>query len=142
VAYALASTGWTVRVLARREAQAVDLVKGLSQTIALEGCLQAGSLQPASLAGVQCDLIVNATPVGMYPEVAGCPWPEGTPFPAHAAVYDLIYNPLETALIKKAKAEGLPARNGLGMLAAQAALSFRIWTGIEPPFEEMHRAFG
>jgi shikimate dehydrogenase len=54
------------------------------------------------------------------------------PFPPNAAVYDLVYNPRETKLVKDARAAGLPATTGLGMLIEQAALSFEIWTGHTP----------
>lgn len=141
VAYALVSAGWKVIVLARREVQAIDLVNALSRSTGMRDHLRVGVLSLDSLADIRCDLIVNATPVGMYPEIERCPWPEDIAFPAHAAVYDLIYNPLETVLIRRAKAAGLHASNGSGMLAAQAALSFQRWTGVEPPLEEMRRVF-
>ncbi len=73
-------------------------------------------------------LIVNCTPVGMHPHTEASPWPAEIPFPAGARVYDLVYNPAETRLIRQARAAGLPAANGLGMLRAQAALAFRRWT--------------
>ena len=52
--------------------------------------------------------------------------------PARARVVDLIYNPLETALLQRAKARGLKAQNGLSMLICQAFLSFEHWFGIRP----------
>ncbi len=73
-------------------------------------------------------LIVNCTPVGMHPHTEASPWPAEIPFPAGARVYDLVYNPAETRLMQQARAAGLPAANGLGMLRAQAALAFRRWT--------------
>jgi shikimate dehydrogenase len=51
------------------------------------------------------------------------------PLPPGAAVYDLIYKPLETQLLRQARQVGLAAVNGLGMLIEQAALSFERWTG-------------
>ena len=85
-------------------------------------------------------LVVNTTPVGMYPAVGGSPWPEGLPFPQGAAVYDLVYNPPVTALVRAARAAGLAAETGLGMLAAQAALAFEFWTGQAPPRYAMQQA--
>ena len=78
-------------------------------------------------------LIVNATPVGMTPNVDQSPWSESLPFPPQAAVYDLVYNPRETKLVKDARVAGLPATSGLGMLVEQAALAFEIWTGKRIP---------
>ncbi len=73
------------------------------------------------------DLVVNATSVGMKAD-------PHMPLDLKKlrdprAVYDLIYNPKETAWLKEAKKLGMPCANGLGMLANQAALSFELWTG-------------
>jgi shikimate dehydrogenase len=65
----------------------------------------------------------------MSPAVEGCPWPAEVPLPPGSAVYDLVYNPPETALLHLARASGHPAAGGLGMLIAQASLSFACWTG-------------
>jgi shikimate dehydrogenase len=84
------------------------------------------------------DLIVNCTPVGtrggeaekespLTPELIG----------AGAVVFDLVYNPPETPLLRAAKARGAKPANGLGMLVYQAAESFRIWTGRDAPVETM-----
>ena len=73
-------------------------------------------------------VIVNATPVGMFPRGEGCPaWPER--FPALEAAADLIYNPLRTRFLQKAKALGLKTADGLSMLVAQAAASAALFTG-------------
>ena len=77
-------------------------------------------------------LIVNATPVGMLPNIEASPWPEALPFPPGAFVYDLVYNPMVTVLVRSARTAGLEAAGGLGMLIEQAALSFERWTGINP----------
>ena len=54
-------------------------------------------------------------------------------------VYDLVYTPLETVLVKRARDVGARAVNGLGMLLYQAALAFDIWTGTSAPIEIMHK---
>lgn len=74
------------------------------------------------------DLAVNATTVGMIQ--SGVSFPPET-LRADAAVFDLVYNPPETELLRRARACGLPATNGLGMLVAQAEIAFARWTGIE-----------
>ncbi len=83
---------------------------------------------------------MNTTPVGMFPETGGSPWPEGLPLPEDAVVYDLIYNPAETTLLRQAREAGLPARNGMGMLVEQAALSLERWSGRVVPREAMWEA--
>ena len=71
-------------------------------------------------------LIVNTTPVGMFPQVGETPIPlDG--FAKLEGVFDLIYNPARTCLMLEAEKRGIPAFGGLGMLAAQAILSSRIW---------------
>ncbi|NDJ52932.1 MAG: shikimate dehydrogenase [Chloroflexi bacterium] len=92
------------------------------------------------LTGIKADLIVNATPVGGAPNVDESPWPTGISFPTGATVYDLIYNPAETRLMKQAKQAGLLAFGGLGMLVRQAAMSVTLWTGKGPPLGVMFDA--
>ena len=74
------------------------------------------------------DVLINATPVGMYPNVDELPI---VPCAVGrcAAVYDAIYNPLETALVKRAKANGSKAAGGMSMLVWQAAVAQTIWHG-------------
>ncbi len=85
------------------------------------------------------DLIVNATPVGMHPETEMSPWPDEFGLPQSAVVYDLVYNPRETVLLRKAREAGNRAISGIGMLVEQAALSFEFWTGYEPSREVLLR---
>jgi shikimate dehydrogenase len=85
-------------------------------------------------------LIVNATPVGMYPRSDSNPWPTEVELPAGAFLYDLVYNPPVTSLVARARAADLQADTGLGMLVEQGALAFELWTGRSPPREEMRKA--
>ncbi|MGI8906429.1 MAG: shikimate dehydrogenase [Candidatus Sumerlaeaceae bacterium] len=83
----------------------------------------------------RCDIVVNTTPVGM----AAIP---GSPVPADwlnesQYVYDTIYTPAETELLRAAKVKGCPTRNGLGMLARQGALAFELWSGAKPDLTRM-----
>lgn len=71
-------------------------------------------------------IIVNATPVGMYPNVGAAPAGLAL-FPKCEAVLDLIYNPARTALLLEAEERGIPFRNGLGMLVAQAHAAAEIF---------------
>jgi shikimate dehydrogenase len=87
-----------------------------------------------------CDLLVNATPVGMHPKVDECPIDNDYKIAKSAVVYDLVYNPLETALLKLAKANGAKAVSGIGMLIRQGALAFSLFTEVEPPIQIMKEA--
>jgi len=75
------------------------------------------------------DLLINTTPLGMTPNIDTSSLPENIILPNHISVYDLVYNPRETKLVRDARAQGLSASTGLGMLVEQAALGFELWTG-------------
>ncbi len=83
------------------------------------------------------DLLVNATPVGMWPKTEGSIWPEGVPLPLPLAVFDMVYNPLETRLLRQAREAGAHPISGLGMLVEQGTLAFEMWTGQPAPVEVM-----
>lgn len=75
------------------------------------------------------DLLINGTPVGMYPSVNSCVLPREKVLSCKA-VFDAVYNPLETMLIRYAKEGGLKYSNGLPMLVWQAAVAQEIWLGV------------
>lgn len=77
---------------------------------------------------VRYDLLMNACPVGMYPKVEGCPVPDEV-IAASDAVFDVIYNPRETVLMRKARAAGKKAAGGMAMLVWQAVSAHEIWDG-------------
>lgn len=143
VVYGLLSAGWSVSILARRLEQAQELSSQLNNGQDWIARLFTGLLEPKALKQYsgQLNLLVNTTPLGMYPNDDTCPWPVDLALPEQAAVYDLVYNPAETQLLQRAQAAGLPIRNGAGMLIAQAALAFSLWTGLKPPFQVMEKAF-
>jgi shikimate dehydrogenase len=85
-------------------------------------------------------LVINCTPVGMWPNIEPSPWPDDLPFPTDATLYDLIYNPPITRLMQHALEAGAQVIGGLGMLVRQGALSFEQWTGIQPPIDVMENA--
>lgn len=89
------------------------------------------------LAGVYFDLLVQATPVGMFPSVDDTLFPDRVPADV---VFDLVYNPLETALLRHARAEGKQVIGGIEMFVEQAAAQFATWTGLEAPREVMRQA--
>ena len=76
----------------------------------------------------------------MWPKVDATPWPEDLPFPESASVYDVVYNPFETRLLRTARKRGLKTASGLGMLVEQGALAFELWTGADAPRDAMMQA--
>lgn len=135
VVYALLNDGWKVTIAARRMEQAQYLADSFTAYQ-----FQIAEFTLATLDLSKISLIVNTTPVGMTPNIDQSPWPENVVFPPDAAIYDLVYNPKETELVRAARHQGLPATTGLGMLIEQAALSFEIWTGQNPSREIMRVA--
>ncbi len=125
---ACASVGAHVRVAARRREQA-ETLKALAPSLAVFDL----TVNDLKRAGADCALIINCTPLGMSPNVNVSPWFEGMPFPAGAFVYDLVYTPADTLLTRQARASGLRAATGLGMLVEQGALAFELWTGKTAP---------
>ena len=73
------------------------------------------------------EVIVNCSPVGMYPHVDECPALPYEVMNEHHLLYDLVYNPLETLFMKKGAAQGATVKNGLEMLHLQAIASWEFW---------------
>jgi shikimate dehydrogenase len=94
----------------------------------------------ASLGAADIELLVNATPVGMWPDVEATPWPEALRLAPRWTVFDLVYNPMQTRLLFRARAAGARAIGGLGMLVHQGALAFELWTGRPAPVAVMRAA--
>jgi shikimate dehydrogenase len=133
VVYALVNDGWNVTIAARRLEQAKQLAQSFPNYQLL--IINLDDLQPLTF-----DLIVNTTPLGMTPNIETSPLPENIILSKNTFVYDLVYNPRETKFVCDARAQGLNASTGLGMLIEQAALAFAKWTGHNPPREILYQA--
>jgi shikimate dehydrogenase len=92
---------------------------------------------------VRTDLVINATPVGTQNSLAS-PLPAELirQLPPAAFVFDMVYNPPDTAIVRFSRAAGLRAAGGLAMLLYQGAAAFRLWTGCEAPLAVMRAALG
>lgn len=86
------------------------------------------------------DIVVNATSVGLYPNVDEMPKIDLASIKPTMFVQDVIPNPTETALIKEMRRRGIPCATGAGMLINQAALNIEMWTGRKPDKDVMYRA--
>jgi shikimate dehydrogenase len=126
VVSALIRDEWNVTLTARRLEQAAQLVRSFP-----DHEIQITTLTDLRL--LTFDLLINTTPIGMFPNANQSPLPETASLSPHTMVYDLVYNPRETKLVKDARTYGLAATTGLGMLIEQAALAFEKWTGHNPP---------
>lgn len=85
-------------------------------------------------------LIINATSVGMAPKPDESPLPAQYTIPHNAIVFDLVYNPPETKLLREARARGAGVIGGLEMLVYQGARAFELWTGERAPVGVMRDA--
>ena len=138
VTYALCSREAQVRICSRNPTTADAIVTDISKLF--KGCsIGSSSIETLDLSEMAVDLVVNTTPVGMSPNSASCPWPDGISFPKCRLAYDLVYNPKKTRFMEAAEAAGAISANGLGMLVHQAAAAFKIWTGLEPPLDVMQK---
>jgi shikimate dehydrogenase len=132
VVKALARAGVSALTIAARDAERAAQVA----TIAAPAPAEPVPWRDAGAVASRVDLVVNATPVGSSRDD---PMP-GAAFRAGQVVVDLVYLPPATPLVERARSQGANAWGGLGMLVHQAAASFRIWTGMDPPLETMSAA--
>ena len=126
-AYALVDSGAKVTIVGRNP----DRVRSLARACGAE------PLQREQLDGRRFDALVHATPLGMFPHTDGCFFAGAIPA---ELVFDMVYNPLETALLRRATAQGLTVISGLQMFLEQAARQFEIWTGASAPRSVMEKA--
>lgn len=131
VVYALLNNNWNVTLATRRIEQAEQVAQSFTN---FQLSITAFTDLPLSTS----HLIVNTTPLGMHPNIDQSPLPENVMLPSNGIVYDLVYNPRETKLVRDARSKGLLATTGLGMLIEQAALSFEKWTSYNPPRDVMY----
>ena len=109
-----------------------DLQKGT------ETVIEPGRLNPETIAEhmAGADLVINCTPVGMHPNVDATLVPAEL-FRPEQVVFDVVYNPLETKMLKQAKAKGLKVISGVEMFINQAILQFERFAGADAPEELM-----
>ena len=94
-----------------------------------DGCITYDEVTPELVK--EYNVIVNCTPVGMYPKADSCPDLPYEAMGSHNILYDLIYNPDETLFMKKGAEHGATTKNGLEMLLLQAFTSWDFWNGEE-----------
>ena len=126
-AFALADAGAKVSLVGRNP----DRVRALAKACGGEALLR------DQLAGRHFDALVHATPLGMFPHVDDCFFDAGIPADV---VFDMVYNPVETQLIRRARAQGKKVVPGITMFLEQAAQQFEIWTGESAPRAVMEKA--
>jgi 3-dehydroquinate dehydratase/shikimate dehydrogenase len=126
-ACALADAGAKIGITGRN----ADRVRALARLVGGE------PMSHEQLLSRHFDIVINATPVGMFPNVNDCYFEDKIP---GEIVFDLVYNPLETTLIRRAREQGKQVIPGLKMFIEQAVRQFEIWTGETAPRTAMETA--
>jgi 3-dehydroquinate dehydratase/shikimate dehydrogenase len=126
-AYALVGSGAKVSIVGRNP----DRVRSLARACGAESLLR------EQMNGRKFDALVHATPLGMFPNSEACFFPGDIPA---ELVFDMVYNPLETTLLRHAGSQGLTVISGLQMFLEQATRQFEIWTGAGAPRSVMEKA--
>lgn len=85
------------------------------------------------------DILINGTSIGLHPDGDQKPDIDYKSITSHMVAADVVFNPADTLFLKEAEKQGAEAVNGLGMLACQAALNFKLWTGVEPSLKVMEK---
>jgi 3-dehydroquinate dehydratase / shikimate dehydrogenase len=126
-AFALADAGAKISLVGRN----LDRVRALARICGGEPLSREQAVQK------HFDVVVHATPIGMWPNVKDCFFDGHIP---GDIVFDMVYNPMETMLLKNAKEQGRDVINGLQMFLEQAAQQFEIFTGESAPRSVMEKA--
>lgn len=139
IAYTMAKEADELVVLNRTLKQAHDLAKLLQKAVNKK--IVAGSLSPSEIEQnlQDSDILINATSVGMKPNIDESPV-KSKLLRSNLAVLDIVYNPPETKLSIDAKSAGAKVVNGVEMLIYQGAASFEVWTGKPAPLQVMRQA--
>lgn len=134
----LARQGYTLTIASRTPERGRQLVNEVRRNLPAQTEIDTipwDDLRLVDLSRIR--LIVNCTPVGMWPYGDQTPWPCDLAIPSVAVVYDMVYRPAQTRLMRQALEHGATAYNGLGMLVRQGAAAFALWTGQEAPVDIM-----
>ncbi|MEQ1825957.1 MAG: shikimate dehydrogenase [Pirellula sp.] len=138
IAYGLAQRGAALTISSRNRENAEQLARHINRTAGAQMELLASckTIPWDERHAIEPKVIVNGTPLGMFPEMDESPYPAKA-FREGTLVFDTIYNPEQTLFIKGARASNCPVITGLQMFVRQAAYQYRLFTGLEPPVDVM-----
>ncbi len=135
IAFQLALEGAAVTIANRTEERAVALAKDASRI----GKARGTGLDELKALINDCDILINSTAVGMAPRTSET-IVTSEMMHSKLVVFDIVYNPVETMLLKEARKAGAKTIDGVMMLVHQGAEAFKIWTGRTPPVDVMEKA--
>jgi len=131
VSFAISEDLDAVYIANRTEKRAIKLAKDLTDKTTIKAIGKNMSINTLKNLVNDVDIIINTTPLGMYPNIEESPISEEI-LHSNLFVFDIVYNPLETRLLKEARRIGCKTLGGLDMFVNQGALAFEWWTGKKP----------
>jgi len=131
----------SVRILNRNPEKAYQLKKKFSDYVKFD--IYAENIKFENIGKILSDtsLLINTTPVGMWPCIHDSPVPEADMIPVHATVFDMVPNPVYTRLLKQAEHRGASTINGGIMLVSQAIAAQEIWLNQKLPEALFHTIY-
>jgi shikimate dehydrogenase len=132
VTMALQAAPSALTLLGIIEQERAQLASDIAAKSRLKPATDSLSPDTAGAALKQCDLLINTTPVGMYPNCDDSPVPREL-LKKQTAVFDIVYNPRKTRLLRDAEQAGCTVVSGIEMFLNQAAIQFTLWTGRPAP---------
>ena len=140
ISFYIAKYGAETLTILNRNVEKADSLAGDVLDSDLIGDVRSDSISEIRSYIDDADILIDTTPVGMHPNVDAEPIVAAEDMHDNLAVFDAVYNPNETVLIKEALKAGAKPVYGIKMLLYQGAESFKIWTGREPPVDVMEDA--
>ncbi|TKJ18494.1 MAG: shikimate dehydrogenase [Promethearchaeota archaeon Loki_b31] len=131
VSFAISEDLDAVYIANRTEKRAIKLAKDLTNKTTIKAVGKNMSINTLKNLVNDVDILINTTPLGMYPDIEGSPISQEM-LHKNLFVFDIVYNPLETRLLKEARKIGCKTLGGLDMFVNQGALAFEWWTGKKP----------
>jgi len=141
ISFTLAKWAYEIVILNRTLERAISLVNDIKRALGAETNIRASQFNDENLRAEieNADILINATSIGMKPKETETPVKREF-LRRDLVVFDIVYDPPETRLLREAKAIGAKTIDGLSMLIHQGAASFEIWTGLKAPIEVMRKA--
>ena len=135
IAFTLAEEGAIVTIANRTLQRAISLAKDIARA----GKISASGLTDLKILVRNCDILINSTAIGMSPNINET-LVTSDMMHSDLVVFDIVYNPLNTRLLREAKIAGAKTIDGVMMLVYQGAQAFKIWTGENPPVDIMEKS--
>ena len=140
ISFYIAKYGASELTILNRNVEKAQKLAGDVADSGLIGDVKADSISEIASYLKDADILINTTPVGMHPNVNDEPIASADDMHGNLVVFDAVYNPNETVLLKETIKAGAKPVYGIKMLLYQGAESFRIWTDVDAPVDAMEDA--